>query len=68
MRPNSNVEYVSRLKPPYVGAMVDMEDENRISLRIMNADGKGFAISVTRHDARMLAKRINQCLDATVKK
>lgn len=28
----------------------------------------GFSLSVSRKDARLLAKRINQCLDATVKK
>lgn len=33
-------------------------------------DGVGYATThyVTREDARLLAKRINQCLDATVKK
>ena len=28
----------------------------------------GYTMTVTRADARLLAKRINQCLDATVKK
>jgi hypothetical protein len=29
---------------------------------------QGIGIKISRKDARLLAKRINQCLDATVKK
>ena len=30
--------------------------------------GNGYSMKISRADARLLAKRINQCLDATVKK
>lgn len=38
-------------------------------IEILLPDGKGYAngFSITRKDARLLAKRINQCLDATRK-
>jgi hypothetical protein len=32
------------------------------------AGGSGYMHTLTRKDARLLAKRINACLDATVKK
>ncbi len=36
-------------------------------IEILVPDGKGYAdgLSISRKDARLLAKRINQCLDAT---
>lgn len=36
--------------------------------RIVFADGYGEALNMTRADARLLAKRINQCLDETRKR
>lgn len=30
--------------------------------------GSGYSMKISRADARLLAKRINQCLDATAKK
>lgn len=46
---------------------VKTADDDRIE--IMFPDGTGYAngFSVSRKDARLLAKRINQCLDATRK-
>ena len=38
----------------------------RINLFPGNREG-GIGFSLTRKDSRMLARRINQCLDATVK-
>ena len=52
----------------YPNYYVQTEDDDRIS--IASADGGMYmtAILMSRKDARLLAKRINQCLDETVKK
>jgi hypothetical protein len=47
---------------------ITRSDENRIDVVIQANDGRGnvYAHSLDRHEARLLAKRINECLDATV--
>lgn len=42
-------------------------DEDRIQIAYPTGGGYVMAYSLSRKDARLLAKRINQCLDATVK-
>jgi len=37
-------------------------------IKIFDKRPNGVSVLVNRKDARLLAKRINQCLDATVKK
>lgn len=47
---------------------VKTADDDKIE--ILFPDGRGYAngFSISRKDARLLAKRINQCLDETRKK
>lgn len=54
------------LRAPEYGSHVQTHDEESLSLAIMTPDGYGqqFAV-ISRKDARLLAKRINQCLDDT---
>jgi len=68
MRKYEAVEWHTRLdwKRPYQTVRAE-GDEIRIALFPGNEnDGVSFALD--RADARLLAKRINSCLDATVKK
>lgn len=64
------------LRAPEYGAYVQTRDEDSLSLTIMTPSGYGhtttrswqqFAV-ISRRDARLLAKRINQCLDDTAAK
>jgi hypothetical protein len=51
----------------YPQVYVDCTADDQVTLTAFEAeDGRcsGF-ISLSRHDARLLARRINQCLDAT---
>lgn len=54
----------SRFDRPYQAVRTDSETEVVIS--IMPGSGKdGIGFNLSRKDARMLARRINQCLDGT---
>ena len=57
------------LRSPEYGSHVQTRDEDSLSLAIMTPSGYGqqFAV-ISRRDARLLAKRINECLDATTAK
>lgn len=57
------------LRSPEYGSHVQTYDEDSLSLAIMTPSGYGqqFAV-ISRKDARLLAKRINQCLDDTTAK
>jgi len=68
MRKHENVAWCTRLdfNRPY--QMVGIEgDQIEISFFPGNK-GDGASVVIDRSDARLLAKRINSCLDATVKK
>jgi hypothetical protein len=39
-----------------------------LKIAFMPGGGNGVAMHISRKDARLLAKRINQCLDGTVSK
>lgn len=44
-------------------------NEGTVAIGFMPGHGvAGYGFHISRKDARLLAKRINQCLDATVKK
>lgn len=68
MRKYANAEWCTRLDfdRPYQSLGLQ-GDQIRISF-FPGKKGDGFSVAITRADARLLAKRINQCLDATVKK
>lgn len=52
------------LEPPYVRTA----DNDQIVILGPSDVGTPSIIRISRKDARLLAKRINQCLDATVKR
>lgn len=54
------------LRDPEYGSHVQTRDEESLSLAIMTPSGYGQQfVVISRKDARLLAKRINQCLDDT---
>ena len=53
--------------PPKMRAYVRTTDDDMI-LIAADAWPEWSSITVTRREARMIAKRINECLDATVKR
>lgn len=65
MRPNRSCIWPTRrdLKGMYV--CVNREDEDLIAV---GGRGLGYEIVINRGEARLLARRLNQCLDGTVKK
>lgn len=46
---------------------VKTADNDRIEILAPDGKGEAYGFSISRKDARLLAKRINQCLDATRK-
>lgn len=48
-------------------AYVKTADNDRIEILVPDGAGYANGISLTRKDARLLAKRLNQCLDETRK-
>jgi hypothetical protein len=50
----------------YPTAYVSSEDED-IRISYHPEPGDGWSVDMTRADARLLAKRLNQCLDASLK-
>lgn len=40
-------------------------DESNVEVTFVIAAGEAWAVRLSRHDARMLARRLNQCLDET---
>ena len=45
--------------------MVSIEDDGNVKLCFMPGNGQpGVALFISRKDARLFARRINQCLDA----
>lgn len=54
------------LRAPEYGAYVQTESEDSLLLTIVDPSGYGKRrVSISRKDARLLAKRLNQCLDDT---
>lgn len=67
-RPGGGSVWPTRPIGTYPQMYVRAKDE-LIDIATFNAEGKdGWGFSLTRKDARLLARRINQCLDATTKK
>ena len=66
-RPHKNSIWLTRLdwNMPYQQVNTDGD---LIEIGFWPGGGNGIKHRITRADARLLAKRINQCLDATVKK
>ena len=66
-RPYERSIWVTRLdwQKPYQQVNAD---GNFIEIGFWPGDGNGIKHRVSRKDARLLAKRINSCLDATAKK
>lgn len=48
-------------------AYVKTAEDDKIEILIPDGNGYANGLSFSRKDARLLAKRINQCLDETVK-
>jgi len=67
MRKNAGVVYATRIKIPYWYAKAVLGLDNIIEIGLCNGGHTNRAL-LTRKMARLLAKRINQCLDETVKK
>lgn len=67
-RPLEHVHWHTRLEHdrPYQTVKAN---GNNIDVGFMAGKGKhGYMLTITRADARLLARRINQCLDGTAKK
>lgn len=64
-----NTVWCTRLETDRPYQTVKTVDEKTVSIGFMPGGGvAGYGFHVSRKDARLLAKRINACLDATVKK
>ena len=60
------VIWATRLNMGRAYQVVRTNSTSELSLAFFSGGGKpGLSFTVTRGDARLLAKRINQCLDAT---
>lgn len=53
------------LRAPEYGAAVSTYDEDSLRIQAREIDGMLGLLYISRKDARLLAKRINQCLDDT---
>lgn len=58
------------LRDPSYGSFVRTFDEDSIGLTLTDADPRmeGVSVVISRRDARLLAKRLNECLDDTAAK
>ncbi len=67
-RPGEGSIWLTRPIGAYPQIYVEAKGEliDITSFAVEGSDGWGFAL--TRQEARLLARRINQCLDATVKR
>lgn len=68
MRKNANAMFVTKLRDggTYQSAQVCPTDDAALDIGFW-ANGKGYLHKISRKDARLLARRINQCLDWTAK-
>ena len=69
-RPHSNSVWTTRIGDGmYQVVRVSDKGEDRLQISLFPGNKKdGLAFTVPRADARLLARRINQCLDATRKR
>ncbi len=67
-RYSQNAQWITSFdtKKPYQSVQVCPTDEEMLDIGFWNG-GKGYLLAVSRESARLLAKRINQCLDGTPK-
>ena len=67
-RKHANSMFVTKHNPggAYQSAQVCEANDNALDIGFW-ANGKGYLHKISRKDARLLARRINQCLDATVR-
>lgn len=66
MRKHSNSIWVTSFRDEYQSVRVSESDQSLVTVAFLK-NGKGYGIDISRRDARLLAKRINQCLDNTQK-
>ena len=65
MIPNRAPSTIWTLRRNGSGPYVHTEQDERIVVGVPDGKGEALCLSFTRRDARLLAKRINQCLDET---
>ena len=67
-RKHANAMFLTRFNDggSYQSVQVCDKDDNALYVGFW-ANGKGYLHKISRKDARLLARRINQCLDATVR-
>lgn len=71
-RPHSNSIFLTRFPTngkPYQAVSVVEDNQELIVVGFYPGNGgKGYGIEISRQDAKLLARRIEQCLKATAKK
>lgn len=67
MRPHRSSIWLTRFESPKQSVQVCEADDSNVDIGFWR-DGIGYIHTISRFDARLLARRINQCLDATRKK
>lgn len=61
-----SIIWLMRKVGTYPNAYVETVDKDRVAIAFLNREPiPSWAVELTRRDARLLAKRINQCLDET---
>lgn len=70
MKPNRapNTIWISRIPPIYPNAYVLTAPNDEIRVSVFESEDDAVTFYMSRKDARLLAKRINQCLDGTAKR
>lgn len=63
-----NAVWMCREVGVYPNASVACDDDDLIKVAVEPGDGKSYGLRMSRKTARLLAKRINACLDATLDK
>lgn len=65
MKRSANVCWAAREVGTYPNGIVRCDGEDFIVVSVEPGDGQSYGLRVDRKLARLLAKRINQCLDDT---
>lgn len=60
-----NVVWICRELGKYPNGSVRCDGEDRVVVSVEPGDGKSYGLCIPRTLARLLARRINQCLDDT---
>lgn len=69
-RPHAGSIWPTRrdLRGSYVAVNRDDQDLVDVVVPVRDGSGNAFVHSISRGEARLLARRINECLDATVRR